>query len=184
MAPRLSRDDWVAAGLLRLRNAGPSAMTVDALCAALGRTKGSFYHHFPDADAFADAVLAAWEAQATDAVLAALPPGIPPVESLRRLDDAALAIDHTLERAVRLWAATDARTAPVIARVDRRRLDALAQLYAAGTATEGEARRLAAIDYAAFLGFLDLAALHPDLAADAAGLAAALRERLLAGARI
>ncbi len=64
--------------------------------------------------------------------------------------------------------------------MDRRRLDVLARLYGLASQAE-EARRLAAIDYAAFLGFVELTALHPDLAADAPGLAATLRKRLLAG---
>ena len=50
LSARLGRDDWLALGLERLAAEGPRALRLENICAAAGRTRGSFYHHFRDHD--------------------------------------------------------------------------------------------------------------------------------------
>lgn len=47
MMKRFSRQDWLDAGVSALSEDGVGAVTIDALCRRVGKTKGSFYSHFP-----------------------------------------------------------------------------------------------------------------------------------------
>ena len=40
-------------------------MTIEALCTAADRTRGSFYHHFQDHGAFVEALMLAWKQRHT-----------------------------------------------------------------------------------------------------------------------
>ena len=59
----LSRSAYFDVALELLAEGGHDGLTIAALCARLGVTKGSFYHHFRDLCAFTDALLAYWEAE-------------------------------------------------------------------------------------------------------------------------
>jgi AcrR family transcriptional regulator len=125
-----SRQDWSAAGLAILRDGGVEALTVERLCRNLGRTKGSFYHHFGRFDDFLEALLARWEMEQTDAPIRAEGDG-GPADRLARLEDAVRMRDRDLGRAIRAWALRDARARVALERVDRRRLDHLTGLFRA-----------------------------------------------------
>lgn len=43
---------WIQAGYKRFAADGPSALTVEGLSRAVGKSKSSFYHHFADLDIF------------------------------------------------------------------------------------------------------------------------------------
>ncbi|RTL63482.1 MAG: TetR/AcrR family transcriptional regulator, partial [Hyphomicrobiales bacterium] len=58
---RLARADWVKAGLKALAREGASALKADRLARELGVSRGSFYWHFADVDAFHRAVLEGWK---------------------------------------------------------------------------------------------------------------------------
>ncbi|HKQ68576.1 MAG TPA: TetR/AcrR family transcriptional regulator, partial [Polyangiaceae bacterium] len=53
---------------------------------------------------------------------------------------------------VRAWALRDTRAHRVLARVDKKRVDYLTQIYAAQTGDESKARQLGQLEYAAFVG--------------------------------
>lgn len=57
---RYSREDWLALGRAALSKTGPAALTVEALTARGGKTRGSFYHHFPAHGDFVAALAADW----------------------------------------------------------------------------------------------------------------------------
>jgi AcrR family transcriptional regulator len=151
---RTSKGDWIESGLALLRSEGESALTIDRSCTALGRTKGSFYHHFESADVFAKAVLEAWEQRHTEAPIAASRDG---TDSARRrtLDTSVKALDWSLDLAVRGWALRDPYAREVVARVDARRIAYLESLL---PRTLARARRtaIATLEYAAFLGAMQL----------------------------
>lgn len=50
---RFGRAEWLAIGRDALREGGPEALTIEALTRRAGKTRGSFYHHFPDHAGFA-----------------------------------------------------------------------------------------------------------------------------------
>jgi AcrR family transcriptional regulator len=67
---RLTRDEWLARALDILALEGGAKLRVDAICDALGVTKGSFYWHFKDRDDFVRSVVQFWSTRFTDPVLA------------------------------------------------------------------------------------------------------------------
>jgi AcrR family transcriptional regulator len=155
---RSSREDWCEAGLGLLRDEGHGALVVDRVATAVGKSKGSFYHHFEDLSAFHAALLATWEAELTEAPIAQAEarPSARVAQKAARLEQVVIGLDHALDRAVRAWGNADARAKAAVMRVDERRIAYLAELHRA--AGHRDARTLAELEYAAFVGFehLDL----------------------------
>ena len=60
MPDQFSANRWVEQGLKALATNGFTALKADPLAKLLGVSRGSFYWHFRDVDAFRAAVLARW----------------------------------------------------------------------------------------------------------------------------
>lgn len=152
---RTSKADWIEGGLGLLRTEGEHALTIERLCAALGRTKGSFYHHFESADVFARALLEVWERSHTEAPIDAASREPSMAARRRTLDTAVKLLDWPLDLAVRGWALRDPDARAVVDRIDRRRIAYLESLL---PRTLPRARRtaIATLEYAAFLGAMQL----------------------------
>jgi len=152
---RTNKGDWIESGLVLLRTAGEHALTIDRLCTALGRTKGAFYHHFESADAFASALLEAWEERHTEAPIDVASREDSLAARRRTLDATVNALDWPLDLAVRGWALRDHNARVVVSRVDARRIAYLESLL---PRTLPRARRtaIATLEYAAFLGAMQL----------------------------
>lgn len=147
---RLTRDAWIDIALEALRDDGPEALTVAALCARTGRTRGSLYHHFQSHDALLDALIERWATRDTTALLDALDP-----VSAASLHQATQRLDPRMEQQIRLLVSRAPRLRPALAAVDQKRIATLVQLHAhhhPGASAEA----LAHIEYAAFLGFQQL----------------------------
>lgn len=143
-----TREGWIAAGIALLREGGEDELTIDRLARRLRRTKGSFYHHFVDIDAFRAALLEAWTTTHT-----LVPIEHAESESVRdrraRLYDAVGKLDHRLELAVRGWA-----TRSELARAAREAVDERRVAYLTGLWSGKRRKELAEIEYATFLGLL------------------------------
>lgn len=124
--PRLTRDDWLAAGFAALSETGPGALGAEPLGRRVGATKGSFYWHFTDVPAYSAALLALWHAAAE----AALEPddSAPAATRLRTCAQAIATPVQDAEPAIRAWAATDPQAAGTVAKVTSARLARLAAL--------------------------------------------------------
>ncbi|AGP33971.1 TetR family transcriptional regulator [Sorangium cellulosum] len=149
---RTSRNDWLDEGLDALRDGGEGALTIDGLCARIGRTKGSFYHHFRDIAAFLEALLARWEERQTSAPIRHADGGGAAEQRRQRLEEIVRSLDGRLDLAVRAWALRDERAAAVLRRVDARRIEYLTSLHAGPGGTRNTALQLARLEYAAFIG--------------------------------
>ncbi|MFA1542458.1 TetR/AcrR family transcriptional regulator [Actinomadura monticuli] len=106
MAPRTrtSRRDWIEAAYQELARAGERGVTINALAARLGVTKGSFYWHFTDRPELMRALLDRWAHERTDEMLTlALGSTADPRERLRRIQALGREIGP-VDRAMRLWA--------------------------------------------------------------------------------
>lgn len=162
-ADTLTPDDWIAAGFRALTAGGPQAVRVEAIARELGVSKGSFYWHFKDAQAFKGEMLSHWAEVATGNVIAEVTEGSPdPQEQLRRLVEIAASArsepygGNLAEAAIRDWARYDPAAAGAVNAIDRRRLAFLESLFAASGAPEGRAAALARIFFGAFIGLEQL----------------------------
>ena len=150
---RITRDEWIGEGLRVLADEGDAALTVDALCERLNRSKGSFYHHFAGRNDYVSAVLAAWERRATDRLIeTGHGPGTVE-ERLRAVNRQASELRNAvLERAIRGWGAREPLAARVQDRVDARRLAFLEELCSERMGEGMRARRLARVLQLVFIG--------------------------------
>jgi AcrR family transcriptional regulator len=156
MEPQMSADprtQWIDAGFRALLREGVEGVRVERLAAGLGKTKGSFYWHFADRAALLDALLDAWRARATQAVITQVEArGGDARARLTTLLEITMSADGRLERAMRDWARGDAAVSRAMASVDRKRLRYVADLLvAAGVAPEA-ARLRALFAYQALIG--------------------------------
>jgi len=115
VAPRRSADDWVRAALDVMVDEGIGGVKIQRLCDRLGVTKGSFYWHFADLDAFLSEVARQW---ATDG--AQLPGSLdgagpdPEAQLLLAMKLFADPRNRNLARAMRDWAQHDERARAAI----------------------------------------------------------------------
>ena len=150
---RTSRRNWIHEGLRILAEEGDGALTVDALCARLDRTKGSFYHHFGGRPGFVEALLNEWERAATDRLIETGRGKGPVEDRLRSVNRQASELRNApLERAIRGWASREALARTAQDRVDRRRLAFLEELCAERMGAGEAAKRLARVFQLAFVG--------------------------------
>lgn len=151
---RLTDTDWLALGLLALADAGPEALTIDALCRRAGRSKGSFYHHFESIAAYRERLVEFWRVRDTEDIIRRSSAQREPMGQLDELNRMTSHLDMRLEQAMRRLGSQDPTVARVIRDVDRRRTGFLVQLHlATGEFAPDDAELLAQVSYAAFVGF-------------------------------
>lgn len=163
---RFRRSDWLDLGLTALAEQGPSGLTIEALCRRAGKTKGSFYAHFPAIEAYLAALAGHWRETHTLRLMQEVDKGGAAQDRLIALDRMALALDMRVEQGMRRLAQLDASVAATCAEVDRERIGYLVRLHGeSGRFTPDEALALARVEYAAFIGFqqLDLGLSQDDL---------------------
>ncbi len=158
---RLSRENWLDLGLSQLSEHGPDGLKLEPMCSAAGLTRGSFYHHFDDHDAFVQAVTERWVETGTDRIVQALDTeaNLPDVEA--QLHDLATSLDYRLELGIRELARRAPQIRDTVRKADGRRLNVLTGLYSAKFGIkDNDARFAAFIEYAAFVGTILIA---PDM---------------------
>lgn len=149
---RLNKDEWLAQALDILALEGRAKLRIDAICSALGVTKGSFYWHFKNRDDFVRSVVEFWSARFTEPIIA----------QVAQMDGTARgrleALMHTVSEggfarydvSIRAWAAQDPDlVAEIVKTVDRRRLAFARSLFTemGFKAQESEMRARACIAY-------------------------------------
>ena len=144
----MTRDEWIEQGFAALRDNGPGALALTPLAARAGVTKGSFYHHFSDQNAFLSALTGQWVERTAVDIAAAL--SKPP--ETRAPAPVALtgALDLPLEAAMRALGAAAPSVAALIAEADMGRVALLAS--AQDDPESGAALDYARIEYAAVIG--------------------------------
>lgn len=147
----MGRTDWLDLGLQQLTQHGAAGLTVDALCQAAGRTRGSLYHHFKDHSAFIDAMMRHWRQRYTHDI-ADQSRADAPGRQRQKLAELALDIDPALEIAVRKFAYTHAGAQAVVAAVDESRVAFVTHLYQAEGMDPALADQIGKIEYAAYIG--------------------------------
>jgi len=128
---RLNRLDWLEAGQAILCEHGIAGLKLAALTRRLHVSTGSFYHHFPDFEAYLNAVADHYTAdQVRDALRRAAEGTADPLGRLRRIRTISLKTRlFQLDSAMRVWAATDARAAATMRSAERIVLEFVAQAF-------------------------------------------------------
>ncbi|MEM9579093.1 MAG: TetR/AcrR family transcriptional regulator [Pseudomonadota bacterium] len=128
--------DWINAGLSALATGGIGALKAEPVARALGVSKGSFYWHFQDVNAYHSAVLESWEhAEAAAITLSAFMDGTAE-NGLRaivaRFVGSEMYDSVCIEVAIRHWARQSEAAKRSVRRVDHQRLrllqDSLARM--------------------------------------------------------
>lgn len=155
---KLSKDDWVNEGLKVLQSEGSQGLKADRIARRLKVSRGSFYWHFENIEAYELAVLSGWEDAAVDGPYrSALAHGAEnSAASLPILLRSALSAPLSGERAVLAWAGANDRANSAVDRVSNRRRTLLAELFELAGLPGENARARADAVYALYLGRLHL----------------------------
>jgi AcrR family transcriptional regulator len=156
-ATRLTKDDWINAGIDAIEHGGIAGIAVEPIATVLGTTKGSFYWHFTNRDELIAAIMRRWEELATNAVIATVAEVADPLDRIRQL----LRVVFGHEREDRIEARIvlgpfDPRVTPTVDRVTTLRIEFLVSLFRGLGFTRSTSARRARIAYAAYLGHLRL----------------------------
>ncbi|MEO0829548.1 MAG: TetR/AcrR family transcriptional regulator [Pseudomonadota bacterium] len=150
---RLGKEDWLDLALSVLSADGPEALRIEALCRKASVTKGSFYHHFADMDAFLGDLGHYWIKRQTLDLMDDFSFDDLSAEAIAQVVDASQKIDLSLELHIRDLARRHPGIAEVVAKADEMRLAFLAAQYARRFGvSDTEARDLSMLDFACFLG--------------------------------
>lgn len=149
---RLQREDWLEQGLATLAEHGVDALTIDAMCKQMAVTKGSFYHHFKNRQAFLEAILAFWEDKYTKKFIAVSQEGLSSQEKLERLHQLVIDSYGTYEVNIRAWAQVDPLARTYQERVDQQRLNFLYELQKDSYADDADAWTMAHLQYTSLIG--------------------------------
>jgi AcrR family transcriptional regulator len=96
-------------------------MTIAVLCERLEVTKGSFYHHFGGMPGFIAQLLAFWESEHSERLIAISKAQPDPALRMTTLIDLAVGLPHAPEAAIRAWGRSNLEVAEATSRVDKRR---------------------------------------------------------------
>ncbi len=173
----LTRSDWLEAGLRLVADGGPKRLNVEALCSAVGVTKGSFYHHFLHHADFVTAMLDYWQVTYTQRLIDTVAAIEEPRQRSQRMSELVYAKDMKPEVALRAWGNSHPEVASAVAAVDTQRLAYLKELAQRMGASPERAKLMAQVGYAHLIGIQHLPMLKK---ADAVRMDQFLTELLLA----
>jgi len=131
MKKRVTRDQWLQAGLDGLLESGVNGIAVERLARTLGTSKSGFYWHFKDRNNLLDNILSYWESEFTDTVIN----NISHIEesAARKLQISSdMIMQHQLgkyDMAFRSWGNEDSRVRKRIRMIDHKRLDYISGLF-------------------------------------------------------
>jgi len=164
--PRLGAEDWVRAALDVMVEEGIAGVKIQRLCDRLGVTKGSFYWHFEDLDAFLGEVARQWAedgARLPGSIDTAQEPEAQLLEAMRLFADPR---NRNLARAMRDWARNDERARTAIRKADEVAFEQLKSALRSGGFSDDEAEVRAKILYYTGVGYAHVGTLGDRATAD------------------
>jgi AcrR family transcriptional regulator len=146
-----ARRDWLEAGMALLEELGAEALTIETLTHRLRVTKGSFYHHFKNYQAFKEHLLAFYEEERTLQIIRLAERETSPQAKLERVLHATLQPSQ-LEVAMRAWALQDGLVRDHQQRIDQQRLTYLEELIYTQIGDHSYAAHMARLFYSIYVG--------------------------------
>lgn len=123
---RHSATHYFVEAIAVLQESGFLDLTAVGLCARMGVTRGSFYHHFESFDDFIDKLMAYWEERySRDLISRSLSGDLR--SQIRNQVDFAIGLPHAAEAALRAWGTINPCVAAAQQRVDQLRHRGLAE---------------------------------------------------------
>jgi AcrR family transcriptional regulator len=122
MVDQLSATDWLNHGLKTLAQEGFTALKAVPLAKSMGVSRGSFYWHFADIEAFHGELLRLWRDIAAERIIADVDAASEKDNALQILLHRVFGEQRALENAVRRWAAVDPAARAAVQAIDRRRV--------------------------------------------------------------
>ena len=153
MVDQLSAKDWLSHGMKTLANEGFAALRVVPLAKAMGVSRGSFYWHFADIDAFHLEILKLWRDIAAERIIADIEAVSEKDNALELLLRRVLGERRGLENAVRRWAVVDPAAKDAVQAIDKRRVSYVEGLLRTSGVAPHDAGLRAQILYWTYLGF-------------------------------
>jgi AcrR family transcriptional regulator len=147
------RNVWIREGLRALASGGPDAVRIEPLAKELGVSRGSFYWHFANRDAFLTLMLDTWERVTTGEVAERLASESGDTTAkLRRLFSLTSPSVVQTDLAIRDWARRDEAVAERLRRIDDHRMDHLRTLFAGLSADPGEVEARCLLTFSLLIG--------------------------------
>ena len=153
MVDQLSATDWLNHGLKTLAQEGFTALKAVPLAKSMGVSRGSFYWHFADIEAFHGELLRLWRDIAAERIIADVDAASEKDNALQVLLHRVFGEQRALENAVRRWAAVDPAARAAVQAIDRRRVSYVESLLRTAGVDDDAARTRAQILYWTYLGF-------------------------------
>lgn len=158
---RFSQDSWLKLGLSVLGRSGAAGTGLEAICAAAGKTRGSFYAHFDSVEQFQFLIARKWKADFTDAIIQKCETESESGERMETLNRLAMSLDFSIEQGIRQLAIQHPEVAETCREVDCIRMNYIANGYETHLGiSPQDARLMAAMEYAGFVGAQQI---DPDL---------------------
>ncbi|WP_330083781.1 helix-turn-helix domain-containing protein [Methylocystis iwaonis] len=149
---RFKKEDWLALGAKLLAEEGPAALTIDRLTAAARRTRGSFYHHFEDRDAFLRAMMERWRTQVIEIAGKRYEAAQSEAEIRALMREQPFELDFRFEREIRRLAASEPIVCEILNQVDCARIEGLACLLTHMRPDIDDPMSFAFVQYCAVVG--------------------------------
>jgi AcrR family transcriptional regulator len=123
------------------------------LAKSMGVSRGSFYWHFADIEAFHGELLRLWRDIAAERIIADVDAASEKDNALQVLLHRVFGEQRALENAVRRWATVDSAARAAVQAIDRRRVSYVEGLLRAAGVADDDAHTRAQILYWSYLGF-------------------------------
>lgn len=157
---KIERDDWFTTGLEILNTDGFLKITIENLCDVLKVTKGSFYHHFKNVDAYIDALMKYWVDKNTKSLINQVDREKTLQEKIEKLHKLVIQRSHKSEQVIRGWSFSNDVVRKYVNEVDEIRIKYTADLKILGGENVDTARQFAILEYACLIGIQQL---YPDI---------------------